>query len=415
MILLPLAFIGVWARWCLSRAWDPLDVPVSLSQGHIRTAEFKINVASTYSIGIATDWPSDDEHGRCLIVIDRCDGTPSVLAVSWALSERGRVEARGNGAECGWIFEIESMGRVLDSFNADPGHYVLDLDITQDGSRLNAGAPHLMIFETGGARLRYDRVGGGAVLLFVLLAPVGTFLFIRSVIWWRLEKRDALARACSLTEPWPQFPAPPAAAGAGPSRISAPGYLQRISARLTASVYARTTGARLCPSPGQSQKPAFARTSWYGLIALLCFLTIAVPVCVIVQAEFHVIPVGLYVHLVRPGIQGQVFPGLQPIFIQLVSPPDLRRPSLYVDGQPVPWEDLETVLPRELKLRPPSWPVYLDGDPNMEWGWAGRTIDRIRGLQAEVVLLARPPASSQGESRPRPTRNPVGTLQPGQR
>ncbi len=81
--------------------------------------------------------------------------------------------------------------------------------------------------------------------------------------------------------------------------------------------------------------------------------------------------------------------------IVLVSPPDLRRPSLYVDGQPVPWEDLETVVVRELKLRPPSRPVYLDGDPNMEWEWAGRTIDRIRGLQAEVVLLARPLASSQ--------------------
>lgn len=53
------------------------------------------------------------------------------------------------------------------------------------------------------------------------------------------------------------------------------------------------------------------------------------------------------------------------------------------------WEDFDIVLQKELIRRPPNWPVYLEGDPNMEWKWAVKTIDRIRGLGAEVVLLTR--------------------------
>ena len=406
MVLWPLAWSGVWACWHASRNWEPVDVPVSLSKGHIRTAEFKIRVESTYWIGIVTDWPWDFERGRCLFGVDPCDGSPSVLAARWAISKKGRVGLRSNISEH-WSMGTEKLGRVLGSFHAGPGNYVLDLDVTEDGSRLNAAAPHLVVFEAGGLREATAGVGAWTVLVFVL----GASLLICSVIWWRREKLDALARVCHLTELGPQLHAPMAA---GPIRITT-GHLQRTSALLTASVYAETTGARLGWKPGQPKKPAFAKMSWYGLIAVLCFSMIAIPVCVVVQAQFHIIPKGLRVHLLKTGVSAQVFPGLQPICVRLISPLDRTRPSLYVDAQPVAWEDLETVLQKGLKLRPPSWPVYLDGDPDMEWKWAGNAIDRIRGMQAEVTLLTRPTASSPGESRSRTTSTPAGALQPDRR
>jgi hypothetical protein len=176
----------------------------------------------------------------------------------------------------------EKLGRVLGSFHADPGNYVLDLDVTEDGSRLNAAAPHLVVLEAGGVREETAGVGAWTVLVFVL----GASLLICSAVWWRGEKLDGLAGACSLTEPGPHAPL-----AAGPPRAAAE-HLQRTSAFLTASVYARTTGARLCPRPGQSKRPAFAKMSWYGLVAVLCFSMIAMPVCVVVQAQFHVIPKG---------------------------------------------------------------------------------------------------------------------------
>jgi len=52
-----------------------------------------------------------------------------------------------------------------------------------------------------------------------------------------------------------------------------------------------------------------------------------------------------------------------------------------------PWEDLGAVLRKELNQRPPDWPVYLKGDPNMDFGVVGKAIGEIRGEGAEVIIL----------------------------
>jgi biopolymer transport protein ExbD len=49
--------------------------------------------------------------------------------------------------------------------------------------------------------------------------------------------------------------------------------------------------------------------------------------------------------------------------------------------------EFERLLRRELRIRPPSWPVYVDGDPDLEWGEVVRAIDVIRGSHGEVVIL----------------------------
>jgi hypothetical protein len=40
---------------------------------------------------------------------------------------------------------------------------------------------------------------------------------------------------------------------------------------------------------------------------------------------------------------------------------------------------------------PPHWPIYLDGDPAMQWRDAVEAIDVIRGLGAGVIPLTRQP------------------------
>jgi len=54
-------------------------------------------------------------------------------------------------------------------------------------------------------------------------------------------------------------------------------------------------------------------------------------------------------------------------------------------------EDFDAVLRKELSRRPPSWPVYVQGDPNLEWAWVLKVVDMVRGLPAEVVLVTRSP------------------------
>jgi hypothetical protein len=86
------------------------------------------------------------------------------------------------------------------------------------------------------------------------------------------------------------------------------------------------------------------------------------------------------------------------------------RPRLYVDYRPVGWDDIEALLRKELRVRPPNWPVYVEGDPGMEWVWAADTIDRIRGLHAEVILLTSRSAPFREQNQTGAT-TPANTLQ----
>jgi biopolymer transport protein ExbD len=126
-------------------------------------------------------------------------------------------------------------------------------------------------------------------------------------------------------------------------------------------------------------------------------------------------PKGLMTHLLIPEAQAQSSPGIQPVYVRLESGGINARPSLYVDSQPVPWENFETVLRKELRLRHPDWPVYLEADPDMEWKWPVMAIDKIRGLQAQVILLTRQAASSLKPSGSTTRPNSADALHPRRR
>jgi biopolymer transport protein ExbD len=42
--------------------------------------------------------------------------------------------------------------------------------------------------------------------------------------------------------------------------------------------------------------------------------------------------------------------------------------------------------------RPPEWPVYVEGDPAMDWQYVVQVIDVIEGVGGRVVLLTTRPA-----------------------
>lgn len=231
------------------------------------------------------------------------------------------------------------------------------------------------------------------VLAFLLLAPIGTFLLIRAAIWRRMERLDALARACSLTQPWRKLQ-PPHAGGAG-SQLAVAGA-DRGKSRPPTAPRARSlsvAGYRY-PKPNPASRPSFAKMSWLGLIVLLCYIVIAIPVWVTAWTN-QVIPRGLKIRILRPGVQAPVVSGIQPLLVRLVCDKGAcgrgREPNLFVNSQPVAWEDFDAVLRKELSRRPPSWPVYVQGDPNLEWAWVLKVVDMVRGLPAEVVLVTRSP------------------------
>jgi hypothetical protein len=136
LLVTGLVWYAGWSLWFSTRLWTPVDVPISLARGHFRTQEFQINVTGSYLFYIDVKDRFDVEGGPCEPGA-RC---PSALAMNWSLSQRRGIVAGG---------ERLPNGRVLGGFSVGPGLYTLDLDIRQDGSRLNAGAPHLVVFENG--------------------------------------------------------------------------------------------------------------------------------------------------------------------------------------------------------------------------------------------------------------------------
>jgi hypothetical protein len=132
LVAVGICWFGSWALWASTRIWVPLQMPISLSQGHFKTAEFEINLEGAYELYIGFQPVFGDRSGTGL----HCPN-PFPRTV-WSLSKG--VQNVANGTAGGGFF------------HADAGRYALDFDVRDDdGSCLNAGSPRLII-----AALRYE-------------------------------------------------------------------------------------------------------------------------------------------------------------------------------------------------------------------------------------------------------------------
>lgn len=131
-----------------------------------------------------------------------------------------------------------------------------------------------------------------------------------------------------------------------------------------------------------ARMPAFGLMGVNILIVLVSIMSVA-------QSFDRVATVGLRIRLLRPFVNVQPTVGIQPVLVRLEFRGNNRAPTVYIDSRSVSWEDFDAVLRKEIYARPPHWPVYLQGDPELDWSSVGESIDRIRGLDAEVILLTR--------------------------
>ena len=347
LVVIGLVWYAGWSWWFSTRLWTPLDIPISLARGHFRTQGFPINVTASYLFYIEVRDEFDVEGGPCESGV-RC---PSALAMSWSLSERGRIVTGG---------ENFPTGRVLGGFSVGPGLYTLDLDIRQDGSRLNAGAPHLVVFESGDVYSRVASRKAQALVLLLVSGAVGICLMILAAATEWQKIGDASTRNYPLTQPG----SPPAPEPRPPAR-------------------GRDSFVSLPRSP---------RGRDFGLsFFALCAAFIAVLTMlgmVVIKAMDGRSAQGFPVRLPKRGVVAMRLPGIQPVLVEIRLTEHRQRPEVYVNSQPVQWDDLDAVLRKQLSIRPPNWPVYLEGDPNMDFGWAAKAIDVIRGAHAEVMLVA---------------------------
>jgi biopolymer transport protein ExbD len=362
LILAPMAWLGGWAGWNYTRNWTPLDLPISFSRGHIRK-KFKVNIESDYTIALGID--SRFERVPCSSGSAYC---VSLVRAPWSLSKDGRIVATGVGEpepELNVFWSTTSL-HTLGNLHLNPGSYVLDLDVRDDQSRLNFLRPSFVVYESGGKFIDSTAQGAYAFLTLLLMVPVGICTVTRSALVRRQENWDAFIRSSSLTQP---------------------GVLPGASLLIDL----RRKPRRAMPSP-------FSKTGNLGLnramTYLAQFLIIPLLVMIAIVATRYLIS-GLPVHLLRPGVKSLPSPGIQPLRIHVAAD------GLVLDSKLIRSDAFGVVLRAELNRRPPDWPVYLEGDRDLEFSTVAHAIDAIRAARAEVVLLTPGYKAALGESDPR--------------
>jgi len=301
-----------WHRWASTRTWEPLNIPVSLSAGHIRSPEFEINTRSTYLIAFVakngfghSPEPSESEgYVYCL----------PYLHTKWSLSHDGQIVARDAGQQC------DSLGR----FQASEGHYILDVDVSQDGGRFNMREPHLAIFEYGGELEAARALGQLAFWACVILTILGAGIIFRVVLGSWNGKAGSILSAWPLTYPQrSQLPFLVETAGAGRLKATHAGKLLSTEC--------------LMGDPRLSARQPFAGKSSFSLLTAIVFLLTFISITVL-QSEEHRVATGLSVHLPRPVTSAVNLLGMQPVLVRVELTTSLR-PQLYVDDQAIAWED----------------------------------------------------------------------------
>jgi len=186
--------ISLWER---TRTWSPLDMPVSLGVGHIRTPEFAVNVSERFELQLSVN------RQVPRVLLDKVLGIGDVnsstdelsgFKMTWVVSSNGNVlesgtSDGGKGQEAYWSSRV---GRHFGRFHAEKGKkYRLDLDVLEDGSGLDPYDPRLQV--------RVDMfvldgywIGDGIMQLIAFATAVLGFVVLLFAFLkrWRAERRN---------------------------------------------------------------------------------------------------------------------------------------------------------------------------------------------------------------------------------
>ena len=189
MVIAGLALFGGWALWSETRTWIPVDMPISLTKGQIRTHEFKTNLKAPYIIQIEIVKKGPVEVLTCLLGLEdmnsgKCTNTQSVVDASWVLWSQGTIIARGSSAEDksgAWM--NDKLARQIGSFETEKGRkYILDFNILVDGSSLAVANPRLKVEVHPSAYESNGFVGIRYMLVAAVLVLIGATMLIVSAL-----------------------------------------------------------------------------------------------------------------------------------------------------------------------------------------------------------------------------------------
>ena len=119
------------------------------------------------------------------------------------------------------------------------------------------------------------------------------------------------------------------------------------------------------------------------------------PLCVVVALA---IPTpwgpsrGLAIRTIRPGVKLIPAAGVMPLRIRVLADNQsgyrgAPMRGLEIGSQVIDRTDLGAFLAREMAKRPSDWPVYIEGDRELDFGSVAWTIDAVSAFGSKVILL----------------------------
>ena len=177
------------------RGWQPLELPVDLKPGTIRTPDFAASRDTDYLLIIerASNYRAD-----CLLGMPvsrpRCD-IPEILDVNWTVLASGTIAASGSSRyyRAGW-WSGGRTARKIGQFRATKGlRYTVILDIPRDQSELN---PAALLVQTHPRAWKDPHVGQALdrtlrVLATLTLAAAALLILATGWLVRRFRKRAA--------------------------------------------------------------------------------------------------------------------------------------------------------------------------------------------------------------------------------
>jgi biopolymer transport protein ExbD len=331
LILLGIAVPTGYGRWMSTRTFVALDQHVSLSPGHIRTADFDVNLAGWYQVGVDVDRGFPYRPGCGFGALDPLLKTRSIVY-------------RG-GRELG---DFEGADRFLGHFYAEKRkQYSLDIQVLTDASCFNSGHPRIFVWRpSAGYEFLYDELL--TLSLALVLSGLGTLAFSTATL---VGKR---------TKPQDQF------------------------------AIAENQGFEYYPSRRKLLlRPLFSQPPSFGLVYALVLAVVLIPsfgIFIYAWGYDH-LSVGIRVQIQKSWpLKTFGDSSSSPVVVRVEGAGSGSRPRLYLNSKLVAFEQLGSWLTAELNPRSDRV-VYFQSSGDVEWGDAVGIMDIIRGTGAKVVLL----------------------------
>lgn len=325
-VLLMLAIYAIPIRWIETRRLRPLDAPISISNGHFITGEFKINLSAVYVVNFIRPEDASPEYSGC--------DYQARIHTKWTVFKNGRliaVSLPSTSTDYPW--------QRVDSFTAGPGTYSIDVEALPGAECLNFARMQLVV----GA---YDVDFSDTLNLLwgscLFLGAVGAVLLIRvRPASFREQTQDQLRDRSLISQ--------------------SPGYTRNFGLRK------------------RRPMPRFHRLPDLGMLYFAAMFPCLIAMLILMH---HSGSMGIKTHLVRPsGIHANADPRSKALLVWLDA-----HGNYFVNGKEVSRDNLEDAVKHELS-QPAEWTVYFEADGNASFGDAAFAMGKIRNASGKLVWL----------------------------